>query len=117
VQLCYAHCSIHISAPFRQHNFKILKVAIPWIQLHNTLLTQKHVCFKLLYSFRWQNIRWLSLQLYIQHAANKCSTTLHVMTSDQPAVINITTDQEELVWRQPEDTEAEVRINFGISAD
>jgi len=37
-----------------------------------------------------------------------------MMTSDQPAVINITIDQEELIWRQPEDTkdETEVRISL-----
>ena len=39
---------------------------------------------------------------------------LHMMTSDQPAAININIDQDEFVWRQSEDTinETEVRISL-----
>ena len=57
------------------------------------------------------NISGLSRQ---QQQPTSVRLHLHMMTSDQPTVINITIDQEQFVWRQSEDTidETEVRISL-----
>ena len=57
------------------------------------------------------NISGLSRQ---QQQPTSVRLHLHMMTSDQPTVINITIDQEQFVWRQSEDAknETEARISL-----
>jgi len=62
-----------------------------------------------LYMFRF-NISGLSRQ----EQPTSAQLHLHMMTSDQPAVINITIDQKELVWKQPEDTKNETEVKISL---
>ena len=41
---------------------------------------------------------------------------LQLMTSDQPAVVNITVGQEEFVWRQSEDTKNETEVKISLES-